>query len=558
VSGSRTARLRNSILAGNLLGGAATAACDVSGEFDAASSHNLVGVIEGSSGLDGAGALYGTAGAPLDPRLGALADNGGPTLTHALLRGSPAIDAGNDSLLPPNTPYDQRGPGFARILGPRVDIGAYEFHGLSEITLTGTENADTISIEIGATQFVVTLNGDATSYNLADYDTIYFDGGEDLNGNDQITVLCTAQDDIVVLEPGLLDVDGQTYEIHASNVEVITINAGSGGTDQVTMTGSTGSNRLYSYADYARMTDSTRSFSHRVEGFETLTVDVSGGSTDSAYLYDTPDNDELTAEPGLATFTRSAGTATETTTIAIGFQQVYTYATEGEDTAAWTASDATQNRFYGYADYSLFTEARRSFYFYARGFDDVTATSPASLPAYAYLYDSPEVDAFIASTTSATMDREGPCSDTTATGFARVYAYSTRGGADTAVLNGSSTGGNNYRGYPAYSTLYDSTQSFYHYVRGFHSVTAAGSKDHPSRDRAYLYDSPGADTFDEAFWEENKYQGGSLTDTGNSYELWIKYFDYVYARSTDSGTDDTIAVENETLLAYRLLRMGTW
>ncbi|NLS93033.1 MAG: hypothetical protein GXX96_12835, partial [Planctomycetaceae bacterium] len=120
------------------------------------------------------------------------------------------------------------------------------------------------------------------------------------------------------------------------------------------------------------------------------------------------------------------------------------------------------------------------------------------------------------------------------------------------------TGGNNYRGYPAYSTLYDSTQSFYHYVRGFHSVTAAGSKNAPSRDRAYLYDSPGADTFDEAFWEEDKYQGGSLTDTGDSYELWIKYFVYVYARSTDSGPGDTIAVENEGILAYRLLRMGTW
>jgi len=406
----------------------------------------------------------------------------------------------------------------------------------------------------GGAFHTIDIGGSVSTWDAAVYDAICIDG---LGGNDTITIYGTNQDETVTLQPGSASVVGQTYGLYVTGVETITVDAGLG-SDQVTMTGSGGSNRLYSYADYARLTDSVRSFSHRVEGFETLTVDVSGGSTDSAYLYDTPDDDELTVEPGLATFTRSAGTATETTTIAIGFQQVYTYATEGEDTAAWTASDATQNRFYGYADYSLFTEARRSFYFYARGFDDVTATSPASLPAYAYLYDSPEVDAFIASTTSATMDREGPCSDTTATGFARVYAYSTRGGADTAVLNGSSTGGNNYRGYPAYSTLYDSTQSFYHYVRGFHSVTAAGSKDHPSRDRAYLYDSPGADTFDEAFWEENKYQGGSLTDTGNSYELWIKYFDYVYARSTDSGTDDTIAVENETLLAYRLLRMGTW
>ena len=38
-----------------------------------------------------------------DPRLEALADNGGPTLTHALLPGSAAIDAGNNALLAPDT-----------------------------------------------------------------------------------------------------------------------------------------------------------------------------------------------------------------------------------------------------------------------------------------------------------------------------------------------------------------------------------------------------------------------------------------------------------------------
>src|SRR6266478_131593 len=36
-----------------------------------------------------------------DPMLGPLQDNGGPTLTHALLPGSPAIDAGNPNFTPP-------------------------------------------------------------------------------------------------------------------------------------------------------------------------------------------------------------------------------------------------------------------------------------------------------------------------------------------------------------------------------------------------------------------------------------------------------------------------
>jgi len=45
-----------------------------------------------------------------DPMLGPLQDNGGPTFTHALLPGSPAIDAGDPSFTPPPD-FDQRGPG---------------------------------------------------------------------------------------------------------------------------------------------------------------------------------------------------------------------------------------------------------------------------------------------------------------------------------------------------------------------------------------------------------------------------------------------------------------
>jgi hypothetical protein len=57
--------------------------------------------------------------------LGDLQDNGGPTLTMALLPGSAAIDAGDPN--PENPPeWDQRGPGFPRIVNGRIDIGAFE------------------------------------------------------------------------------------------------------------------------------------------------------------------------------------------------------------------------------------------------------------------------------------------------------------------------------------------------------------------------------------------------------------------------------------------------
>jgi len=58
---------------------------------------------------------------PAELRMGPLANNGGSTATHALLLGSPAIDAGPPSGFPST---DQRG--IARPFGPRPDIGAFE------------------------------------------------------------------------------------------------------------------------------------------------------------------------------------------------------------------------------------------------------------------------------------------------------------------------------------------------------------------------------------------------------------------------------------------------
>jgi hypothetical protein len=76
--------------------------------------HNLSS--DGTCSFTNVGSLNNT-----DPMLGPLADNGGPTMTMALMPGSPAIDAG-DTAAAPST--DQRG--YARPVGLAADIGAYE------------------------------------------------------------------------------------------------------------------------------------------------------------------------------------------------------------------------------------------------------------------------------------------------------------------------------------------------------------------------------------------------------------------------------------------------
>lgn len=89
------------------------------------SGDNCVGEI-----MDGGGNLsYPDTTCPginQDPFLGALQDNGGPTMTMALLAGSAAIDAADDAICaaPPVNNLDQRG--VARPVGSHCDIGAFE------------------------------------------------------------------------------------------------------------------------------------------------------------------------------------------------------------------------------------------------------------------------------------------------------------------------------------------------------------------------------------------------------------------------------------------------
>ena len=87
---------------------------------------------DGGGYLNGPGDQINT-----DPLLGPLQGNGGPTFTHALLPGSPAINAGDPNFTPPPL-YDQRGPGFDRVRGSRIDVGSFEVQNSPSPTPTPT------------------------------------------------------------------------------------------------------------------------------------------------------------------------------------------------------------------------------------------------------------------------------------------------------------------------------------------------------------------------------------------------------------------------------------
>ena len=130
VNTSDLAEISNSIVSDNI---SASGSPDIglpAGET-LSMSHTLVG--------DSTGLVYAGPGNILDvdPLLLPLDLNGGPELngrTHALAAGSPAFNSGL-TMAEPLFPYDQRGSGFARIVGVGIDMGAYEVQANSPFEL---------------------------------------------------------------------------------------------------------------------------------------------------------------------------------------------------------------------------------------------------------------------------------------------------------------------------------------------------------------------------------------------------------------------------------------
>lgn len=134
TTGSLT--LRNSIVAGNTDAAISQVFNDCTGTLTS-EGYNL---IQDTAGCTISGVTTGNV-TGVSANLGALQDNGGSTFTHALLSGSPAIDAGdptgcrdqNNALLL----TDQR----SYLRNGACDMGAYEYNSPGQATPTNTPTA---------------------------------------------------------------------------------------------------------------------------------------------------------------------------------------------------------------------------------------------------------------------------------------------------------------------------------------------------------------------------------------------------------------------------------
>ena len=117
-----TAIIQSSIIANNTMGGGPSdlsCNCGTPSAKTISGGNDLVMAIDPGGIAPPAGMVIVTA----DPHLVPLGNHGGPTRTHALIPGSPALGLGNNLA---NFTNDQRGTGFPRLNAGLADIGAYE------------------------------------------------------------------------------------------------------------------------------------------------------------------------------------------------------------------------------------------------------------------------------------------------------------------------------------------------------------------------------------------------------------------------------------------------
>jgi hypothetical protein len=138
--------LTSTLVAGN---SADSSGPDVHGNITSDSSYNIVGDGSGTNLIDGQnGNQIGDGEEPIDPLLEQLQDNGGPTVTMALLPDSPAIDAIPEGVngCGSTITTDQRG--VERPQGGGCDIGAFELvpgdlDPLPQLTITASSHTMT-------------------------------------------------------------------------------------------------------------------------------------------------------------------------------------------------------------------------------------------------------------------------------------------------------------------------------------------------------------------------------------------------------------------------------
>jgi VCBS repeat-containing protein len=153
-----------------------------------------------------------------DPDIAPLADNGGDTLTHELNPGSPALDMGDPTYPSTLGDYDQRGAGFPRVSGGRIDMGALEHATVACFVETNGDNVTDDSsvdatalraaVDAASSGALIKVAGTCAGVNVTNgiSQTVYIDESLTLQGGHNSTNWLTPSDPTAY--PTILDAQG--------------------------------------------------------------------------------------------------------------------------------------------------------------------------------------------------------------------------------------------------------------------------------------------------------------------------------------------------------------
>lgn len=334
----------------------------------------------------GGGAGAGLTAAQIG--LGALADNGGPTQTHALLAGSLALNRGDSTRatltgLPGGTPLtsDQRGNPFFRIFGSAVDMGAFEAQALRTIigdlaTFDGTAGNDVVNVNLAAS--TVTINGLSYLLPVEVKGIDLFDAG---GAGDTLTILGTTGADLAdwsaATRSGFLDSTGAATGATSFgwlNFETITY-VGAGNNDTVTLADSAGNDQFTGNGGGGQSFLAGPGYRFTALATRTVVATAANGGFDRAFLNGTSGNDIFTASAASAKFNTVDVTAN-------GFEAMQGNAMGGTNDQAVLNGSTGRETFTGLAlqNQGILSPFGSTNALIAAGFDQVTADGAAHPP----------------------------------------------------------------------------------------------------------------------------------------------------------------------------------
>ncbi|NQT13251.1 MAG: right-handed parallel beta-helix repeat-containing protein, partial [Planctomycetes bacterium] len=527
-SDTTTTTIRNTIIAGN---SAAQSEPDVYDIYSYGDSlgNNLIGDGQGApSFVNGVnGDQVGSGASPIDPMLGPLMDNGGPTWTHALVPGSPAIDAGGNSGAPST---DQRG--FARIADgdedgtATIDIGAFEFG----------------AIEVGdLALYSVTADGLTTLtlvYQIAVAPADPFQIGFYRSDDSLFQPADELLDSVLISDPADLTAGMhlKTFPIGGGSGEIALPGAGTDetGTDYHLLAVADPDNTIVELDLDPFNEDNTVAF--------TGVYHVAGGDV---FVHGTSDPDTVIVSPGSLRLEVNASVTVYEGADVTGVR-VRTH--EGADSFDFTygagfGSPAAVSLFFqggagennavlrGSSDAETVTIHPGTAVFQGPGFD-VNVTNASGITVHgggdldlALIHDDPLAkDTLIGGPDTATLSGNGYSNEVA--GFRYVHVYGTTGNGDEALFQGDPNGQDTFEAWPGQAKLRG--DDFFLRAKSFGDVRANGTPG--GNDIALLHDDPeGIDTFD----------GGPdrAELSGDGFFLQANWFRYVHAYATDGGGD---------------------